>query len=159
MAKQSGPILITGLRNNLCFYLMEGKYYVRLKSSINGKRVKTDPAFAGTMQYAGLLAKASKISSAVYRSLPKEAKTKGLYRRLTGQAMQWLKAGHDSEQVITLLREACEPKKIVKEEKTIGIETATENHSFADAVIASISADVYDDDCRILSACHIDAPP
>lgn len=159
MAKQCGPILITGLRDNLCFYQMEGKYYVRMKSSLNGKRVKTDPAFAGTMQYAGLLAQASKISSEAYRSLPAEAKTKGLYRKLTGKAMQWLKAGHDPEQVMVLLPQECEPKKIVKEEKTISIEPAAENHAFADAVIASISADVYDDDTRILLDCHCHAPP
>ena len=159
MAKQCGPIFITGLCDNLCFYQMEGKYYVRMKSSLNGKRVKTDPAFAGTMQYAGLLANASKISSVVYRSLPEAAKTKGLYRKFMGKAMRWLKEGHDPKQVMTLLREACEPKKIVEEEKTTNIKPTAENHAFADAVIASISADIYDDDTRILLNCHCDAPP
>ena len=159
MAKQCGPIFITGLCDNLCFYQMEGKYYVRMKSSLNGKRVKTDPAFAGTMQYAGLLANASKISSVVYRSLPEGTKTKGLYRKFMGKAMRWLKAGHDPEEVMVLLGEEPEPKKVVEKEKKTGIEHVDYRYSFADAMIAGITEDVYDDDTEILLNRHCHAPP
>ena len=81
MAKQAGTYHITGCFDNLCFYEMEGKYYVRLKSSLTGKRVKKDPSFKRTMQYAALLGSASAIASAVYRALP-ESKGIALYRVL-----------------------------------------------------------------------------
>jgi len=49
--------------------LMGAGYFVRVVSSLNASRVRQDPAFSITMQYAGLLAKASKVISAVYRDL------------------------------------------------------------------------------------------
>ena len=91
MARQTGPNPFIGRRGNLLGYRMAGKYYVRIVSSLTAKRVLEDPAFKRTMQYAGLLGKASKIASSVYRLLP--AKEHGFYRRLTGMAMQLLKQG------------------------------------------------------------------
>jgi hypothetical protein len=91
MAKQIGPIRVTGTVQNLCFYKMEGKYYVRAKSSLNGKRVKKDKAFKQTMAYANLLARASKIAAAFYRKLTKEERGLKIYRELTGKVMQELK--------------------------------------------------------------------
>jgi hypothetical protein len=38
MAKQAGDIFITGTIDDLCFYKMDGAYYVRLKSSLTGKK-------------------------------------------------------------------------------------------------------------------------
>ena len=106
MAKQVGPIKITGCYDNICFYKMDGEYYARLKSSLTGKRVKKDPRFRRTMEYAGWLGQASKIASAVYRSLPPEKKEKGLYRMMTGQAMQWLKEGKPKEDILLLWQPA-----------------------------------------------------
>lgn len=103
MARQSGDILITGTIENLCFYKMEGKYYVRAKSSLKGKRVKADPAFKKTMYYAGMLANASKIASVVYKKLNEEQKAKGLYRKMTGEAMQLLKTGATYEETLVQL--------------------------------------------------------
>ncbi len=91
MAKQTGLIRITGTIDNLCFYKMDGKYYVRTKSSLSGKRVKKDPAFKKTMTYARLLAKASQIASKMYKILPKEEKGIKVYRELTGAIMKELK--------------------------------------------------------------------
>jgi hypothetical protein len=98
MAKQSGAHIITGTIDNLCFYRMEGKYYVRMKHSLNGERVKKDPAFSNTMQYASMLASASVIASALYKRLTAQQKVKGLFRSITGQAMQLLKAGMSTVQ-------------------------------------------------------------
>ncbi|HNP20615.1 MAG TPA: hypothetical protein PKM63_20535 [Panacibacter sp.] len=110
MAKQAGQILITGTIDQLCFYQMDGIFYVRKKSSLSGKRVKGDPAFAGTMRYANLLAEAAKIASGLYRVLPVEQKAKGLYKVLTGKVMQLLKAGKSAEQVVGLLQELPAPE-------------------------------------------------
>ena len=91
MAKQTGPNPFIGRRGNLQGYRMAGQHYVRIVSSLTGRRVKQDPAFKQTMQYAGLLGRASRIASAIYRRLP--AKEQGFYRKLTGMAMQLLKQG------------------------------------------------------------------
>ncbi|NII25499.1 hypothetical protein HB364_10425 [Pseudoflavitalea sp. X16] len=64
---------------------------MRTRSSLTGERVKKDPAFRKTMQFAGLLAKASRIGSAVYALVPADRKQHSLYRKLTGEAMTWLK--------------------------------------------------------------------
>jgi hypothetical protein len=70
---------------------MFGRYYIRSRSSLTGKRVKKDPAFRKTMGYATLLAKASRIASVVYAVVLPQHKRHVLYRTLTGQAMGWLK--------------------------------------------------------------------
>lgn len=81
----------TGTYGPVCIYKMYGRYFMRTRSSLTGERVKKDPAFRKTMQYAGLLAKASRIGSAVYAQVPADRKQHSLYRRLTGEAMCWLK--------------------------------------------------------------------
>ncbi|MDP4251982.1 MAG: hypothetical protein Q8918_17920, partial [Bacteroidota bacterium] len=101
MPKQTGPNPFTGRRGNLQGYRMAGKYYVRIVSSLTAKRVLKDPAFKLTMQYAGLLGKASKIASAIYRLLPE--REHGFYRKLTGMAMQLLKQGKTAEEAFEKL--------------------------------------------------------
>lgn len=96
MAKQTGPNVFTGRRGDLLGYRMAGGHYVRIISSLTSKRVKKDPAFRLTMQYAALLGKASKIASAIYRLLEKQEH--GFYRKLTGMAMQLLKQGKTDEE-------------------------------------------------------------
>ena len=93
MAKQIGPYKITGTIQNICYYKMDGQYYARLKSSLDGKRVKTDPAFAETMRYAELLGRASKLVSTVYHRIPKEERSRELFKRLTGETMKELGKG------------------------------------------------------------------
>lgn len=106
MAKQAGNIKIEGRTfYRLVFYKMNGEYYARTKSSLTGKRVKKDPRFGATMRSAGLLARASKIGSAVYKALPKEFKQFWMYRAFTGEAMMMLKKGKiESEILDTLLK-------------------------------------------------------
>jgi hypothetical protein len=115
MAKQTGPVKIAGTIGNICFYEMDGKHYARLKSSLKGKRVKKDPAFQLTMMYAGWLAKASKIASVVYASLPEKEHRQ--YRIMTGIAMKMLKAGAAPEDIVDHLAEMYIPA--VSEEEAI----------------------------------------
>jgi hypothetical protein len=82
---------------------MYGQYYIRAASTLDGKRVKKDPAFRKTMQYAALLAKASRIGSIVYNELPLHKKKHTLYRKLTGEAMIWLKYQWTEEDIIAYL--------------------------------------------------------
>jgi hypothetical protein len=74
-----------------------------MKSSLSGKRVKTDPAFRKTMQYARLLGKASKIASQVYKTYPKATRQFAEYRVLTGKAMRLLKEGFTEAAALAVL--------------------------------------------------------
>jgi hypothetical protein len=92
MAQQiAGLCFLEGTFDQLTFYKMEGKYYVRVKSSLTSKRVKTSPEFAFTMAYARLLGRASKIGSKIYKSLPESWRQFWMYRSFTGEAFTMLK--------------------------------------------------------------------
>ena len=93
----------TGTRGPICIYKMYGRYYLRSASSLDGKRVKKDPAFRKTMMHAALLGKASRIGSAVYAALPPDRKQHALYRKLTGEAMVWLKYLWTEEDILAYL--------------------------------------------------------
>src|ERR1044072_6838067 len=109
MAKQSGPLYITGTYNGICFYKMNGAYYARQKSSLSGKRVKKDKAFTLTMVYAGIFGRASEIAGEVYRGLDPKKKKHALYRAMTSKANKLLKEGLDSEAVKARLLADCLP--------------------------------------------------
>jgi hypothetical protein len=102
MAKQSGPVKIKGTISGITFYKQNDEYLARQQSSLTGKRVKTDPAFAKTMQEAGIMKVASQLASFVYRQLPKERKRRH-YQLLTGQAQQQLRKGMDKDAVTSYL--------------------------------------------------------
>jgi hypothetical protein len=93
MAKQEGPFFITGTIGPVCFYRLYEEYYARTKSSLDRTRVKSDPSFAKTMVYAGLLKEASVLASSLYRNLDKDKRKHALYRQLTGKAIRLLKEG------------------------------------------------------------------
>src|SRR5215467_11920989 len=94
MARQAGKIKIEGRTfGRLVFYKMNGEYYVRTKSTLSSKRVKKDPRFQSTMRSAGILGRASKVGSAVYKALPKEKRLFWMYRAFTGEAMMMMKQG------------------------------------------------------------------
>ena len=82
---------------------MFGQYYIRSRSSLTGKRVKTDPAFYKTMQYAALMAKASPIGSKVYALIPLQHKKNNLCRKITGEVMTWLRYGWEESDIIGYL--------------------------------------------------------
>lgn len=88
-----GYIQYYGCLDHLCFYRMRNSDFVRMKSSLTGKRVKKDPAFAKTMQEAQVLGRAAKIASVVYKALPKEFRQFWMYRAFTGEIVAILKNG------------------------------------------------------------------
>lgn len=104
MAKQTGNIFIEGTIDDLCFYKMDGKYYVRMKSSLSGKTFWRHKAFEGSRKSALQLGIASKIASAYYRSYPKEKKFKGLFNEMTGRVKLWLKENKNEDEVMELLQ-------------------------------------------------------
>ncbi len=119
MARQAGPLLITGTRSNLTFYKMNGRYYARLKSSLSSKRVKTSPAFARTMLYANRLALCSRIASRLYRSMPVAAQQVALYRKMTSTALQLLKAGIGEDRLAAALAAVYIPAPAISASTTV----------------------------------------
>ena len=123
MAKQTENF-ITGTIGDLTYYLMDGIYYARLKSSLSGKRVRTDPKFKRTMENAGRLARASRLAAHVYmQTLPAERKFV-IYRLLTGMAIRALRDEMPEADITALLQdcrdflmERMEAVKLVKEVK------------------------------------------
>lgn len=103
MAKQIGDTFITGTIDDLCFYKMDGRYYVRMKSLLTGKRVKKSAAFARTMESARQLATASVIASAVYRKIEKNKRKVSWFRKMTGIAKLLLKNGENKERITAKL--------------------------------------------------------
>lgn len=109
MAKQTGDIRITGTVEGLCFYRMEGGYYVRRKSTLTGRRFRTEAAFAGSRRSAGLLASASSLASQLYRQLPTDRKARKVFQTLTGEVRELLAKGLSAAQIITWFRGAYLP--------------------------------------------------
>ena len=103
MARLTSLPSFTGTTGPVTVYRMFGQYYVRSRSSLTAKRVKTDPAFRTTMQYAALLSHAAKIGSKVYALMLPLNKKHTLYRKLTGEAMTWLKYGWKETDIIEYL--------------------------------------------------------
>jgi hypothetical protein len=104
MAKQAGDIFIVGTVDDLCFYKMNEKYYVRMKSSLTGKKFWKNKVFEGSRRSALLLGRASKVASAYYKIYPKEKKIKGLFNEITGKVKLWLREGKTEDEISQLLQ-------------------------------------------------------
>ena len=76
MARLLGDIEYTGTIDGLCFYKMYGSCFVSTKSSLTSKRFWKDKAFEGSRRSCGLLAKASPLASAFYKTYPKKKEEK-----------------------------------------------------------------------------------
>ncbi|SDG73000.1 hypothetical protein [Chitinophaga filiformis] len=131
MAKIVGPVPpFIGTRDNVTIYLMNGEYIARSKSSLTGKRVKKDPAFARTMEWAGRLKQGARIASSIYRQMPVDDRVYKRYREITGKAMSLLKEGFSVGDVITMLEAVYLPQLMGNTDSVIvGIKPAAEPES------------------------------
>lgn len=103
MAKVFAPFPIQRTMCNLTFYVMDGRNFVRQKSSLTRRKVLYSPQFASTRHNAGLMAKASKIGSLVYNALPGYWRQGWMYRSFTGEAYKMLKAGKCEDDIQQVL--------------------------------------------------------
>lgn len=110
MAKQAEGLQLRGTIGWITFYQLNGKYYARRRSKLKRKMVKYSPRFEKTRQYANWLGKASFLTSAVYRSLPKDRQVYAHYCELKSLAYAWLKEGMSEDEVRTRLEEKVKPK-------------------------------------------------
>ncbi len=103
MAEVFAPFTIQRTMCNLTFYMMEGRNFVRKKSSLTRRKVLYSPQFKNTRHNASIMAKASKIGSPVYNALPAYWRQGWMYRSFTGEAYTMLKAGKKEEEIQQLL--------------------------------------------------------
>lgn len=124
MAKQCGIIRITGTIGGICFYKMHGEYLARAKSSLSGKRVKKDPVFKKTMEYAGLLGRSSKLAAKLKTGLTRQQRKTIHHGKLTGRIQCLLKEGKTEEDILAMLRPDLLPETSSSEAKvTIKVKT------------------------------------
>jgi hypothetical protein len=110
MAKQVGPLFITGTIDGIIFYKLGEQYYIRSKGSYkSAKYMRKDPRLKRTMQKAAQFGQASKLVKEVYyRQLPREVRKFGLFGKLTGMVNGWLQKGKNREEVNELLIAHCQ---------------------------------------------------
>jgi hypothetical protein len=103
---------IEGTYGNVTFYkLKNGRYYRRAKSSLNKKRVTTDPAFAPLMNEAALMATASPIASQIHKQLRKVKNGRQRYQRLVGEVKALLKEEMPLDEIVALVIKNNEKKR------------------------------------------------
>ena len=69
MAEAFAPFRIQRTIGKLTFYMMEGRNFVRKKSSLTRHKVLYSPQFENTRHNAGIMGKAAKIGSLVFNAL------------------------------------------------------------------------------------------
>lgn len=99
MAENCGPFKLQRTIGKLTFYMMDGRNFVRKKSSLTRRKVLYSPQFENTRHNAGLMGKASKIGSQVYNALPEYWRQGWMFRSFTGEAYTMLKAHKGEEEI------------------------------------------------------------
>ncbi|ANE49445.1 hypothetical protein [Flavisolibacter tropicus] len=110
MAKQVGPVFITGTIDGIIFYKLGDTYYLRSKGDYkSAKRMRKDPSLKRTMANAERFGVAARMVKRVYyRQLPGTVRKPGLFARLTGMVNKWLYQGHTKEEAQELLMAHCQ---------------------------------------------------
>jgi hypothetical protein len=113
MARQAGPLFITGTIDDMVFYKMGDKYYMRLKGE---PTPATKKRMAQAEHYPVLCRRKQEFKQAAqwvrswYYTLPKAVRKHGLFGQLTGKAVRWLRAGKTEAEIKVLGLKAAMPK-------------------------------------------------
>ena len=96
MAKQVGIIKFKGQLAGLVAYQLNGEWILRLRTSVDKKRIQSDPAFEGTRQINKEFGGASSISKVIRQSwMPISTKDKDgtLHHRLNKKILEYIHHG------------------------------------------------------------------
>ena len=102
MAKQLTGF-IEGTIDDISFYKMEGGYYARMKSSLNGKKFWKHKAFEGSRKSCGRFGEGNRLASKIYRIIEEEKRVYKLFCFLKKRAIALLKEGNRIDEVETML--------------------------------------------------------
>jgi hypothetical protein len=103
MARQTGAIQITGTTDELCFYKMWDTYFVRMKSSLTGKRFWRDKAFERSRESSKRFGSGNRLASKLYRMIEEEKRVYKLFCFLKSRAILLLKEGNSLDEAEHLL--------------------------------------------------------
>lgn len=95
MAKQKGIIKVKGTIGDMTFYKSQDGYIVKEKTTLDGKRIATDPAFQRTRENGnefGRAGKAGKVLRNAVRNQMQNAKDSRVVSRLTTEMLKVIKA-------------------------------------------------------------------
>jgi hypothetical protein len=99
MGKQTGDTIVTDTIDDLVFYKMDGKGYVRTKSSLTGKQFKTQQRFANSRKSAERFKAANIMASKVYRNIPADKRKYAFFCLLKSTAIRLLKTDTPEQEV------------------------------------------------------------
>ena len=117
MAKQAGHIRVRGVDNDTTFYMKDGVYYARMKSSLTGRKFWRHKAFEGSRRSSKRFGDGNNLASRVYRSLPKEKRVYALFCQLKSAAIVYLKQGLSPKEVSALLLQLANQERFVMPSK------------------------------------------
>jgi hypothetical protein len=100
VAKLISDIKFEGTVDGLCFYKMEGQYYVRKQSSLTGKKFWRAACFEGSRRSCQRLSRGSQLAAMVYSTFRKQ---EGMYAALKSKAIALLKKNTSEQKVIRKL--------------------------------------------------------
>lgn len=133
MATQKGPIVFEGTFSNITGYQMNGKHYLKMKSSISRKRVLQDWRFKNTRRYAAWFGQASSIAKEVYREVPLENRSQhGFWYPLRKKAESLVRQELPRSEIIRLLKEEfIEPLKKNIQKPVVPVATVIKQPEFS----------------------------
>lgn len=100
MAEVVGDIKIVGTVDKLCFYEMQGRYYVRMKPGPDRKQFFKEAKYAPQREASGRMILSARLSSLIYKQIPKEKKEYKVCCQLQKRAALLLKGGMGLGEVI-----------------------------------------------------------
>jgi hypothetical protein len=141
MARQTGPILFEGTISIVTGYQMNGKHYLKMKSSISRKRVLQDLQFKNTRRYAAWFGQASSIAKQVYHEVPLENRSQhGLWYPLRKKAESLVRKELPRSEIIRLLKEEfIEPLKKNMQKPVVPVATVIKQPEFSFEEIPGLS--------------------
>src|SRR5689334_12173924 len=105
MARQVGDIKVVGTMDNLCFYEMEGKYYVRMKPGPDRKQFFKGAKYAPQREASKRMILSAQLVSLVYQQIPKEKKKYQVCCEMQKRAALLIKGGMELSEIIEQLGE------------------------------------------------------
>lgn len=102
MARQLNGF-IEGTIDELLFYKMEGEYFVRMKSSLTGKRFARDKCFEGSRRSCSRFGLGNRVASFVFNLVTQEKRTTQLFPFLRRKAIELLKQDKTVEETTSAL--------------------------------------------------------
>jgi hypothetical protein len=108
MATQDGHMPYRGTLNNLTGRrLKNGKYVVGKKSSLDKKRVKSDPAFEGSRQSSSRFSTGQRFASEIYKKIFPLKGRYSLFVKLRSTAILMLKEEKEEKEIKKNLTRMC----------------------------------------------------